>query len=351
MKICHVNFARGFRGGERQTQLLIEALADLDIEQILVARRDSPLHDKLTSIPRLTLVRVRKPYFSAFAHVSRLKPDLVHAHDAKAAQWAYLYYLAARMPYMMTRRMSRPSKNVAFTRAVYRNASGIVALSRAVRESVLKRAPKADVQVIPSMFASLPVDPSRVNELKARYAGQFIVGHIGALVNPHKGQAVLIKATRALTKKHDNLRVLLLGTGKDGDLLKRLAYDLPNVEFVGFVEDVGNWISIFDLFVFPSLEEGLGSSLLDVMQQGKPIVASSVGGILDVIKHGENGLLVPPNDPVYLAEAIEEMVYNRELRERCSETGLKSLEKYSPRHVARCYYAIYRSLVAKRNIE
>ena len=346
MKICHVNFARGFRGGERQTQLLIEALAERNIEQILLARHDSPLHDRLASTTGLMSIRLRKPYMLACGRVARLNPDIVHAHEARAAQWALINRWFSNVPYIVTRRISRPSKDLAFTRMVYRNAAKVVGLSRAVRESVKLRIPDVEADIIPSMFASLPVDDTRAAEIKARYANSFIIGHIGALVNPHKGQAVLIKAIRALNQKYNNIKVLLLGTGKDQDLLKRLAYDLPNVEFVGFVEDVGSWINTFDLFVFPSLEEGLGSSLLDVMQQGKPIVASRVGGILDVIQHEENGLLVPPNDPVFLADAIERMMNNKELRERYGEAGRKTLYKYSPEHVAQCYDAIYKSVLS-----
>lgn len=345
MKICHVNLARGFRGGERQTQLLIEALAGFGIEQCLVARHDSPLHDKLARTANFTSFPIRKPYMAYLASIASYQPDLLHAHDAKAAQWSLLNYMLRRTPYMMTRRISKPSKNRMFTRAVYRNAAKVVALSSAVRNSIHSRLPGLEVEIIPSMYASLPVDRDKVKALAGRYAGHFIIGHIGALVNPHKGQAVLVRAMRLLNTKYTDMRVLLLGTGRDEALLKRLASDLENVEFVGFVEDVGNWISIFDLFVFPSLEEGLGSSLLDVMQQGKPIIASGVGGILDVIQDRENGLLVPANQSVALADAIEKMYLDKALRERCAAGGLASIARYSPPRVAQCYYDLYLSVL------
>jgi glycosyltransferase involved in cell wall biosynthesis len=345
MKICHVNLAKGFRGGERQTQLLIEALARLDVEQCLVARYDSPLHDKLAEIPNFTSFRVRKPYMAYLSSVEQYQPDLLHAHDAKAAQWSLLNYLLRRTPYLMTRRISRTSKNRMFTRAVYRNASKVVALSSAVRDSIHKLMPAIPVDVIPSMYASLAVDWEKVKQLSQRYSGYFVIGHIGALVNPHKGQAVLIRAMRLLNAKYTDMKVLLLGTGRDEGLLKRLASDLENVEFVGFVEDVGNWINVFDLFVFPSLEEGLGSSLLDVMQHAKPIVASGVGGILDVIQDGENGLLVPANQSVALAGAIEKMYLDKALRDRCAAAGFASIARYSPERVAQCYYDLYLSVL------
>lgn len=345
MKICHVNLAKGFRGGERQTQLLIEALADLGVEQSLVARYDSPLHDKLVATANFTSFPVRKPYMAYLSSIARYQPDLVHAHDAKAAQWSLLNYMLRRTPYLMTRRISKPSKNRLFTRAVYHNAVKVVALSSAVRNSIHSLMPGLEVEIIPSMYASLSVDWEKVQALSEGYAGYFIIGHIGALVNPHKGQAVLIRAMRLLNAKYTDMKVLLLGNGRDEALLKRLASGLENVEFVGFVEDVGTWINVFDLFVFPSLEEGLGSSLLDVMQHTKPIIASGVGGILDVIQDHENGLLVPPNESVALADAIEKMYLDKALRDRCAAAGFAGIARYSPERVAQCYYDLYLSIL------
>ncbi len=341
MKICHVNFARGFRGGERQTQLLIEALAARGLQQELIARSDSPLHEKLMNLPGLTLHRVSKPYFKNLRIFYKNKPDLIHAHDAKAAQWALLAYWLYKIPYLMTRRISKPSKDVAYTRAVYRNADRVVGLSVAIRNSVQTRIPYLDVDVIPSMYASLPVDQQKLDLLRKKYREYFVVGHIGALVNPHKGQAVLIEAIKFINQNHKSLKFLLLGSGRDEQYLKSLATGVENIEFVGFVEDVGTWINLFDLFVFPSLEEGLGSTLLDIMQHGKPIVASGVGGILDVIQDERNGLLVPPGDSVKLAKAIERMYLDKVLRDRLANAGRESINKYSPVEVAERYHNLY----------
>ncbi|GIX21914.1 MAG: glycosyl transferase [Gammaproteobacteria bacterium] len=342
--ICHVNLAKGFRGGERQTQLLIEHLAPYGLRQTLVARYDSPLFARLAGTPGLRMLPVYKPYWLHLARLRRDPPDLLHAHDAKAAQWALLNHGLRGTPYVMTRRMSRPSKDIAFTRAVYRRAAQVIGLTRAVRDGVHRIVPDVDVLIIPSMFARLPVDPQRVAALRARYAGRFVIGHIGALINPHKGQAVLIQAMRRLRHLAD-LHVLLLGTGRDERVLKAMAADLPNVEFVGFVDNVGDWIAVFDLFAFPSLEEGLGSSLLDVMAQAKPIVATATGGILDVIEDGVNGLLVPPRDAAALAEAIERLYHDPALRTRLGEAGLRSLERYAPETVAAQHVALYRRLL------
>jgi glycosyltransferase involved in cell wall biosynthesis len=343
--VLHVNLARGFRGGERQTQLLIEALSGLGLGQLLAARHDSPLLTRLAGVPGLELYPMTKPYWRHIPRLRAKRADLVHAHEARAAQWALLNHWHNRTPYVMTRRIDRMSRNFSFTRAVYRNAAAVVGLSAAIRTSVQQFSPGKAVTIIPSMFASLPVDTRRVEELRARYRGRFIVGHIGALVDPHKGQSVLIAAAKLLQERYPEIIFLLVGDGEDRVYLQRLAASNPGVVFIGFVEDVGNWIAIFDMFVFPSLEEGLGSTLLDVMQHRKPIVASAVGGILDVVSDGDSGMLVPPGDAQLLAAAIERMYQDVSLREKCVAGGIERLERYSPPRIARCYHSLYQSVL------
>jgi glycosyltransferase involved in cell wall biosynthesis len=346
MRICHINFAKGFRGGERQTQILIESLADLGVQQVLIARKDSPLQDSLQNVPGLVRYPISKPYVTKIWSLRHLRADLIHAHEAKAAQWALLNHWVNGTPYIMTRRLSRRSKDLAYTRAVYRNAAAVVAISDAVKQSVLQLMPELQVPMIPDNYSNLPIDHARLDQLKKKYAGRFVIGHVGALVNPHKGQSVLIAAAKQLADKYPQFIFLLIGDGPDRAMLQSLAGNAKNIEFIGFVQDVGTWIALLDLFAFPSFEEGLGSTLLDVMQQRKPIVATRVDGILEIVQDRRSGLLVPPNDPQQLAAAIEEMYLNAELRARYAAAGAQGLERYSPQRIAECYYAVYKSVLA-----
>ncbi|MBN1377711.1 MAG: glycosyltransferase family 4 protein [Gammaproteobacteria bacterium] len=342
--ICHVNLAKGFRGGERQTQLLIQALADTGVPQILIARSDSPLHSKLAGTAGLSHVAVSKPYFTAVVKVAKLKPSILHAHDAKAAQWAFLYSLIYKTRYLITRRVPNPLGRNFVTRAVYRNAAAVVALSNAIKCCVNTLLAGIEVRIIPSMYASFPVDKEEVARLQKRYTGKFVIGHIGALVNRHKGQAVAIEAARLVAEKYPDIHFVFLGAGEDEQWLRKLADGLSNVEFVGFVADVGNWIAAFDLFVFPSYQEGLGSTLLDVMQGGCPIIASATDGILDVIEHEVNGLLVPAGNPEKLTAAIEQLYADPGMCRQLTGAGLQRLGLYSPQQIASRYHNLYLSL-------
>lgn len=102
MHIIHVNLAKGFRGGERQTALLIQSLENLVAAQTLVCRHDSPLRDKLEDVANLRLVDANH---QLAGHVRAGKASVVHAHEAKAVHWAWLHKRLYRTPYVVTRRV------------------------------------------------------------------------------------------------------------------------------------------------------------------------------------------------------------------------------------------------------
>ena len=119
------------------------------------------------------------------------------------------------------------------------------------------------------------------------------------------------------------------------------AKDLDNVSFTGWVENVGDHLAALDLFVLPSLNEGLGSILLDAMQFGLAIVASDVGGIPDVVEHGDNGLLVPPGEPAPLADAIVRLYRDSEMRNAMSTAARQRAENYRPESMVERYWELY----------
>lgn len=335
MIIGHVNLARGFRGGERQTGLLISELASRGYQQRLIARKGSALSDHLAGLPGLTIREIGKPFL---LHTGAAKGcDLLHAHEAKAAQYALLVRKLRGIPYVITRRVPKVPKDNFFTRAVYRNASQVTALSRAINDNLLSFQPDMPVTIIPSMAASLPVDEAQVAALRQRFAGKFVVGHIGALVNYHKGQQYLIEAARQLAGEFPELHFVCLGEGKDEAWFRELASGLDNISFEGFVNNVGDYLAAFDLFAFPSLQEGLGSILIDAMNTRLPIVASDVDGIPDLIGHEKNGLLVPVADSGALAAAIRRLYMDESLREMLAAQAQADSERLFPPAIAQRY--------------
>ena len=340
MHIAHVNFASGFRGGERQTLLLCQELAKKNIQQTLVVKNKSPLIKYAQSIPQLTIKALNKPYFlSAFS----LKADLVHAHEAKACHFAYTHYRLKKTPYVITRRVTNPIKASALKQAIYRNSSRNVCLSKAILKQVSELSRANQAIVIPSMCANLKVDKAAVAAIKTHYKDAFLIGNVGALVDKHKGQSYLIKAFNQLQQTLPNIKLLILGEGYDREALSAMA--TAGIDMPGYKENVGDYLSAFDCFVFPSLQEGLGSTLLDAMQATLPIIASDVDGIPDIIHHEKNGLLVPPGDSEALAQAIERLYHERSLARQLADNGHHFAEDFKPHIISERYHQLYNNIL------
>ena len=348
MRIVHVNLAKGFRGGERQTVVLIRELEKLAQEQVLVCRAGSPMIDELVG-HRCQVVSVTKPRLSAIYNsaLSTNKETLIHAHEAKASQWAYLYYLKTRTPYIITRRIHKTPSSRFFTKNVYKSALSIIPISSSVSSTMTTYLTKIGAKqnissVIPSSYANLPVENTSPR-LRDQFPDKFLIGHTAALSFAQKGQDVIIEAARTLEHQYPQLKFVLIGDGEDREVLERSARDLGNIAFLGFRTDIGDLLSSLDVFIFPSRHEGLGSSLLDALYFNLPIIASNIPGVTDVIRNEENGLLINPSDPASLRVAIERLYKDSELRNKLIERAGVSIAKFKPEAMAKSYLSHYLS--------
>ena len=339
--ITHINLAKGFRGGERQTLLLIQELSQHGYEQLFVTRVDSEVAKRVQALnlQNIKFTQIAKPYV---LHLSHLKQSsLIHAHETKAAQVAFFANLLYKIPYIITRRVDNPIKKNFFNQKIYENASYTVVLSHAIEEQTRKISDVIKIETIPSAFSALLINEESVNKLNKRFANKFLIGNIGELDNTHKGQYYLIEAAKLLEKKYPNMHFIFLGKGKDAQKYQEQAKELTNITFEGFVNNVGDYIACFDLFVFPSLNEGLGSILFDVMQQRVPIIASNVGGIPDIITHESNGILVAPKDTHAIAHAIEKLYHDKQLATHLATQAHTTIDNFSKEKMCERYIKLY----------
>jgi len=345
-RVAHVNLARGYRGGERQTQLLIEGLAEQGWRQRLVARRGESLARHCTAIVGLDTVEVAG---NVIAGAMALRGcDLVHVHEGRATQAAYLNALSRGTPYLVTRRVQKGPRHTRSNRRMYGRAAAIIPVSAAIGASITALDAALEWSVIPDASSGLTVDPARVADLRAGFGGDFVVGHVGALDDSHKGQLQIVSIARRLAQANPGIRFVLVGGGRDEALLKRAASGLDNVQFAGQVDDVGNYLAAFDAFIYPSRHEGLGSILLDAMEFGLPVVGTAVGGIPEIIDHDTNGLLCSPDDIEALAEAVLRFHRDPDLRERVGRVNENKAEEYSPARMTSRYIEVYDGLVGAR---
>ena len=346
--IAHVNLAHGFRGGERQTELLIQSLATkYGLSQFLVCREDSPLVDHLQGLPQLQIVPLKNKPDARLSGHCRLgsKALLLHAHEARAAQWVYLHSLFYKTPYIITRRVPEPIHDNFLNRKINGKAAALVAISQAIAQG-LKQQFKRSIELIPSVNAGFAPNKDNSDKLQAQYAHNFVIGQVGALVDRHKGQSVTLQAAALLNSKFPQIKVLFLGSGEDEAKLKQMAQDLGvDAEFLGFKSDVADYLPCFDVFVFFSNYEGLGSVLLDVMAAKVPIVASNVGGIPDIVQDERSGLLIKAKDSEALAQQILRLANDQTLREQIIQGGLTVAATHSPEQMAKGYLKLYQNIL------
>ena len=342
--VCHVNLARitHLRGGAKQTELLIRELAGVVPRQRLVVLKREALADRLDDIIGLEVHKVRDR-LSALRFLR--DGGLLHAHEAHAAQVSYLAYSLWGNRYIITRRTDRPIGHSWFTQKIYRNAGTVVAISTAIEDQVRKRFGALPIVCIPSAWTSGEPSASAHKAIRERYAKKFLVGHIAAMDCEGKGHRILLQAASKLQNQAPEIHFLLLGAGQLEHEFRSQARGLENVSFVGWQEDPLSWISTFNLFVFPSLHEGLGSILLDVLRVGVPVVASRTGGIPDVIT-GDSGILVEPNSADSLVHGILSLYHSPASRESLSHGARAKAVEFSPQKMAGRYINLYKALGA-----
>lgn len=148
------------------------------------------------------------------------------------------------------------------------------------------------------------------------YHDDFWMGTIAEL-HPIKRLNRAITAVAALVKDFPNLRFVIIHDGEEKAKLQEQVRDLDlqkHVFFTGVIEDAARLLSAFDLFVLPSKSEAFGYVLIEAGNAGVPVVATNVGGIPDIITHGLNGLLVPPDNTPALTDALRTLISNEDLR-------------------------------------
>ncbi|MCG2754090.1 MAG: glycosyltransferase family 4 protein [Desulfobacteraceae bacterium] len=196
-------------------------------------------------------------------------------------------------------------------------------------------------------FSNLSVDPAVMKRELEIPEGNLVVGTAGRLT-PVKGQRYLIEAARKIVDVKPDTTFVFLGDGELLNELKNMAFRLgirENVKFLGWRPDVAEVMSTFDIFVLPSLNEGMGRVLVEAMAMGKPIVASDVGGIADLVVDGKNGFLVPAADVEIMVVRINDLLESAEKRKKMGENGKSRAANYSSNLMVKNIDQLYRAML------
>jgi glycosyltransferase involved in cell wall biosynthesis len=349
----HVDLGAEWRGGQSQALLLMQGLRARGYGVELVAVEGGALARRAAAgdIPVHTVSRAQ-PRLAAAWRLARLKADLVHCHDAHALTAAWLAGATRRARLVASRRLAHRLAGGRLGLARYRAAGRIVAVSEFVKRSVVASGiPPGHVEVV---YDGVPAPP-RASETERNAARRSwsdapeepLIGCVGYLL-PEKGQETLIRAVPLCGGRAARSRVVLAGDGADRARLEQLARQLgvaQRVRFAGHVEDVEAVYRALDVFVFPSLAEPLGSSLLAAMAHALPVVASGSGAVPEIVREGENGLLAPAGDPAAFAAAVSRLLEDPALARSLGEAARKTVEeRFSDARMVEATLAVYAAL-------
>jgi len=340
--VLHINLARGWRGGEQQTWLLMKELARAGHRQGLCAYPDSPLARAAKNLENLTLISPGRCLRGPWALGDW---DVAHAHEGRGVYLAWWISKIQPLPYVITRRMQHAPKSRLLTRAAYRDAEALVGISTAACQALQRFLPGSDVERIPSVHAGEAAATAAVKEIRTRYKGatdSILIGHAGALVDAHKGQSLLIDACSELRREGYPVVLVLMGDGPDREEFANLSAGCSWIHMPGEVAPINAYLRAMDIFAFPSRHEGLGSVLLEAMAAHVPIAAADVGGIPDIVRHNETGLLFPPNDVQALREALQRLIIHPYKAHALARSALRTVATdSSPERMTAKYRDIY----------
>lgn len=273
---------------------------------------------------------------ATWTRLRALKPDVLHVHHVWPAADRYLAALAraAGVPHFVVTEHIVGDSHSPGQRALKRDelsrADAVTAVCGAIADKLVGDygVPRERVRVVPN-GADLPDEAAEAGparQWRERFSAALIrpLWVVAARLEDQKGHAVLFDALAEVSKRGLEFTLAVAGDGTLRGALEERARQLglgQRVRFLGSVEDIGPLLAAADAVVLPSLWEGLPLTLLEAMARSRPVIASAVGGVPEVVEHGENGWLVPPGDVIALADALEFMHRKADRATRLGRAG------------------------------
>lgn len=374
IKILHVVEALETGGMEAGVVKLIRNMDSERFEQAVCAtRRVSSLANEIQD--RAQIICLDQPAGRRFQVASlarairRIKPDIVHSHNwsaieaVLAGRWVGSCRLVHSEHGIETDGAFRePWRRRWFRRIAYEMADHVFCVSAQLRDHRAQETgfPVKRIDVVRNgvdtrRFSFRPELRSTMRERMGVSPDEFCIGAVGRL-EAVKGLDTLLHSVASAGASNANWRVLLIGDGAERSRLEHFVRESPylaaRIRFLGDVGNVAELLAALDVYVLPSISEGISNSLLEAMATGLPVIASSVGGNVEVVCDGESGLLFPTRDSQALAQSLERIHRNPEFAKQLGRNAVDRVKKeFSLDTMVSNYERMYARLVeAKRAI-
>lgn len=363
LRVTHVAWLSQIGGGELFLQHLLASLDPARVRQRLaVIGPEGPVvdHVRTLGIPVRRFPKRTRLGPGALLRLTlalrRRRPDIVQTHGEAGAFWGIAAARLAGCPKVASLLYQTTLPTTAKRRIMarlLRRVDAVIAGSDAVRGALVAvldldpaRASTIHCGIDPEPFYRVADAPGR---RRFGHGGPPLLVTVGRLVHD-KGHAVLLRAFRRLLSRRGDARLWIVGDGPLRDELVALSGQLgiaEQVELRGTVFPTTDVLARADLFVFPSLVEPQGLAVLEAFAAGVPVVASRTGGIVEMVEHGVEGLLVDPGDPSTLAEAMARLLERPDLAESLVRNARRRVEEFDIRRIARRYEELFDRLATR----
>jgi glycosyltransferase involved in cell wall biosynthesis len=367
MKVLHICTEKSWRGGENQIRLLIEGSRALGVENFVAVPAGGRSFDKFSSFVK-TLSLASKGGsnpISIWRLVQFCRAEGIEIVDAQGsgglslALWVKKFVPSIKV--VAHRRVDIAVAKDFFSRRKYLSPhiAHFVAISQKIKKTLIECGVVGDqVSVVPSAVDSKVYSHIDAAAERAKLLKRFnlsdntvLVGNASALV-PTKGNQFLIFALPEVLKKIERpIHVLLAGEGEQRAELEAFVREAglqDRVTFLGHIDAVPNFLAGLDVMVMPTMSEGLGTIILDAICAGTVVMASDVGGVPEIIVHGETGLLFPVGDVEALKINLIRLIEDQALRTRLNGQAAKHVaQNFSLESMIQGNVAIYKALMDK----
>lgn len=337
------NEEKTWGGAEEYTLSLAKALHQLKINTTLVANRDSVLFERASAVglPAVSVPMRNEVDLGAVLSIVKILKDkrinLIHMNTMRDhALGTIAAKLAGIKKIVRTQHIHYPENPSIIAQFAYNASTSIICVSHSIKDNMQKHG----VPLHKLAIAHSGIDVERfLPHLGDRTLRrdlsigdeELAIGVVGNFFK-NKGHEFFIRAAALLVGSTKKFRFVLAGDGPERKNLESLASNLglrDLVIFAEFRDDIPRLIAAMDIMVTPSVwEEPLGLVNLEIMLMGKPLVATKVGGIPEIVLDGETGILVPPKDPEGIAEAILRLTHDELLTRKLTAAGSERVKKH-----------------------
>lgn len=352
-----LSLAKAFKGSEFQMKLvgtfksgnIAEQIEQNEVEIIEIGEFNGPLHwEKHKKIQKI---------------IDDFQPHIIHGAVYEGVTMAAINGFIKGVPIVILEETSDPqnrSVKADFLLRIFSFAAQkFIAIAPNVADYLRNTAKVSSKKVITiNNGVEIPrqVSAQEIKSLRTQFTlneDDFVIGTVGRLFNDHKKITDIIEAIYLL-KNFEKIKLLIVGSGRDEQLIKQKVIDLgveDKVIFTGYQFDTAPFYKLMDIFCIASQREGFGLVAAEAMLHQLPVIATRVGGLQNVVVDGETGILIPPHQPKEIANAIIKLHESADLLEEYAANGYKrAIKNYTEERYVNDVISLYRNLLEKKNI-